>query len=615
MSTVKNFITDPNTPCPRWPKDATDVVTIPAQFERVVAAHGDKAALMFKASKEAEAFTPVSWKEYHQNASNVAKAMMAQGMQPTDSVSILAFNSPEWFYATFGAIMMGGIAAGIYGTNNADGCWFVANHSKAKIVFVDTKARLDTMLSVKDKLPELKTIVMWSDNLTHDEVPTDVEGVMSWDAFIASGKSIDDATLAERVKSLDAGKTCFLSYTSGTTGRPKAVMHSHDTINHACRSLFTRMFTKLPRDEKWGNEERGISYLPLSHVAGSIPMFGQMCAEDWAPDTTYFAFPDALKGSISASLKEVKPTWFIGVPRVWEKFCAGLKPACGVGGPLHGKPTVYARGALGLQAVKAAFAGSAPVDDDILTFFDSIDIAICDIYGMTENFALSHCNVEGERKYGSVGRSVPGGETKLADGTNEILTRSRSTMLGYMYNEEKTVESIDSEGWLHTGDVGSLNDEGFYTIVGRIKELIITAGGENCAPVVLEAALKKHLPAISNVMMIGDKRKFISCVFTLQCTPTATGGFTDQLDGASAKVDPDAKTIKDAQASAVWKKYLDDGVAKANEEAISKAQQTKKWIILSSEFSIPTGELGPTLKLKRIEVNKNFEKEIEGIYA
>jgi len=612
-----NFVTDPKLSLGRWPADAKDVATIPQQLAKTVAANADKPALMFKTSKEAEAWTPITWTQYNNNINDVGKAMIALGLEASDTVNILAFNSPEWYAAAIGAIVIGGISAGIYGTNNADGCRYVAEHSKAKIIFVDTKAHLDTILSIRDQLPNLLKIVMWSDNLTHDECPSDVDGVQSWADFIASGKSVEDSALAERVAALDAGKTCFLSYTSGTTGRPKAVMHSHDTISHAANSLLNRVFTALPEAQKWGNEERGISYLPLSHVAGSVTMFSNVTSSStkFAPDTTYFAFPDALKGSISVTLKDVKPTIFIGVPRVFEKFCAALKPALGPGGPLNGKPTVYARGALGFQALKAALVGSAPLDIEVLTFFDSIDIQVCDVYGMTENFALSQCNATGDRKYLTVGKTCPGGESKLADGTGEILTRSRSTMLGYMYNEEKTAEAIDNEGWHHTGDVGSFDDNGYLTITGRIKELIITAGGENCAPVILEAALKKNLLAISNVMMIGEKRKFVSAVFTLQCTPTATGGFTDVLDAASAKIDPEAKTIGDAQKSEVWKKYIDAGVAKANEEAVSAAQQTKKWVILSAEFSIPTGELGPTLKLKRIEVNKNFEKEIEAIYA
>lgn len=612
MSSEKRFVVGPDESCPRWPEGA-DVSTVAQEFASTAEKYADKNALMYKSSKEQKEWTAVTWKQYHACVRDTAKALLAQGVKATDAVNILGFNSKEWFYATFGAMFVGAIPAGIYGTNNADGCWFVAHHSKAKIIFVDTKARLNTILSVRDKLPELKKIVMWEDTLFHDECPSE-EGVMSWADFIAAGKSVEDSAVDAAIAALDAGKCAFLSYTSGTTGRPKAVMHSHDTIINATKVLYARMLGGV--SPPWGSEERGISYLPLSHVAGSVPMFAQACS-GMEPDTTYFAFPDALKGSIAESLKDVKPTSFIGVPRIFEKFCAGVKPAVGEGGPLHGKPTVYARGALGLQACKAAYVGSAPVDVDVMKFFDSIDLPIMDIYGMTENFAVSHCNSpgEGNRKYERVGKPTPGGDTKLAEGTNEILTRSRSTMLGYMYNEEKTKEAIDEDGWLHTGDVGSIDDDGFYSIIGRIKELIITSGGENCAPVILEAALKKELPAISNVMVIGDKRNFISAVFTLVCKPTPLGTFTNELDGASAKVDPDAKTIEDAQKSAVWKKYLDDGVARANESAISRAQQTKKWAILSREFSIPTGELGPTLKLKRIEVNANFKEEIDAIYA
>jgi long-chain-fatty-acid--CoA ligase ACSBG len=184
----------------------------------------------------------------------------------------------------------------------------------------------------------------------------------------------------------------------------------------------------------------------------------------------------------------------------------------------------------------------------------------------------------------------------------------------FRYNKEKTEDAIDSEGWLHTGDIGKIDDEGFYTIIGRIKEILVTAGGENVAPVLLESALKKHLPGIANVMMIGDRRKFVSAVFTLACKPDGLGGFTNELDAPSTKVDPDAKTVEDAQKSAAWTAYLDAGVAKANVEAISAAQQTKKWTILPGDFSVPGGELTPTLKLKRPVVYTKYATEIDAIY-
>ena len=496
------FVLSPNEACPRWPEGAADVMTVPQVFNACVANNADRTvrpffffyfsceydcsedvgtytpfrpmsrlplpvclsvclshaslclisqnsppqAMMRKMSKDDTTWTSISWQGYSDNVVATGKAMIAAGVAAADTVNILAFNSPEWFFACVAAINIGSVSAGIYGSNNEDGvkyvvsgytdgyvvataytlpfsftrrrriqriCCFsfplpssffiikdlpfpfsfssryVAAHSKAKIIFVDSCVQLAKVQAVRGSLPDLKLVVLWPDSLTADSVPPGAagEGVVSWSDFLASGNGITDAAYDARVAACDPAKACFLSYTSGTTGNPKAVMHSHDTLLHASRSVWGRINQSMPEGQKMGRDERTVSYLPMSHVAGSLNVFMQLLTDE-QKDVIYFAFPDALKGSLGATLKDVKPTMFTGVPRVWEKFHAALAPALGPGGPLHGKPVQYAQGALGLSAMKLGLVGAAPVSKETMDFFDNLEKPIYELYGMTENFAL-----------------------------------------------------------------------------------------------------------------------------------------------------------------------------------------------------------------------------------
>lgn len=209
---------------------------------------------------------------------------------------------------------------------------------------------------------------------------------------------------------------------------------------------------------------------------------------------------------------------------------------------------------------------------------------------------------------------LPGTRTEIAEGTGEIIFNGRHIMMGYLKNEAATSDTIDADGWCHSGDIGAI-DDGLLKVTGRIKELLITGGGENVAPVPIEDTIKKHLPAISNVMVIGDKRKFLSCIVTLKTTPTPDGlSFTNQLDGAATKV-ADATTVEEAMASAEFKKYVEAGIAAANKEAVSNAQKVQKFIFVTKDFSVAGGELTPTMKLKRKVVSEMYATEIEAMYT
>jgi long-chain-fatty-acid--CoA ligase ACSBG len=338
---------------------------------------------------------------------------------------------------------------------------------------------------------------------------------------------------------------------------------------------------------------------------------------DNANSEVYFAFPDAMQGSLPDTIREVRPTHLLGVPRVWEKFYLGLGQLLQAKPELKSNPTAV-KAFLGLEQVRLAVTGAAPIADEVVQFFDNIELPLYEVYGMTENTAYSHFNQKGRRQIGSVGPQLAdeGAGSKIDAISCEICTWSRAVMMGYMYMPEKTADTFDDEGFLRTGDVG-VEKDGFTFITGRIKEMIITAGGENMAPVLLESALKERMPALSNVMMIGDRQKYLIALMTLKLEPDGKGGFTNKLDAAAKAVDPDCKTFEDVQKSKIWATYLAQGVEDANKVAISRAQLTRKYTLLPGDFS-PVGEnceLTPTMKLKRDVAAKKYLGAIKACYG
>ncbi|ESO92499.1 hypothetical protein LOTGIDRAFT_120433, partial [Lottia gigantea] len=446
-----------------------------------------------------------TYKQYYDDSCRAAKSFIKAGLEPYHGVGIMGFNSPEWFLADIGCIFAGGFAVGIYTTNNAEACQFIAADSKAQVIVVENTAYLKKILQVKDQLPDLKAIVQYS-----GEIETPQDNLYSWDDFMKLGDDLPDSALEERFKILAPNKCCTLIYTSGTTGKPKGVMLSHDNVT----------WTPVNAGPLGGllfGVERLVSYLPLSHVAAQhldiyLPIyFGA---------TVFFAQPDALKGSLLTTLKEVRPTGFMGVPRVWEKMMdklleigrnnKGLKlkiatwaKSIGLKGNKNKMNNVpfgwtlanslafkRVKEGLGFDHCKIMFSGAAPITKETLEYFMSLDIMVDEVYGMSESSGPHSFSRPGCRRFGSVGSVSPGVFTRIdnpdEEGNGEILMYGRHVFMGYLQQEEKTKEVMTDEGWLRTGDIGRVDKDGFLFITGRIKEIIITAGGENIAPVPVE---------------------------------------------------------------------------------------------------------------------------------
>ncbi|MEW6474875.1 MAG: long-chain fatty acid--CoA ligase [Actinomycetota bacterium] len=555
-----------------------------------------------------------SWEGYAADIRRAGAALVALGVSPGQSVCILGANRPEWVIFDVGAMAAGAVPAGIYTTSSPGECAYILNHSEAPVLLVENEAQWQKIASVRGELRHLRHVVMMRGGPKVDD-PL----VIGWDDFLGRGDG-SGGVLEERLEALGPDTVSTLIYTSGTTGPPKAVMLTQDnltwTAGQACGLV------------KAGSNERLLSYLPLSHIAE------QMFTIHIAAMAGFPVYYAESIDKLLANLLEVKPTVFFGVPRVWEKFHAGVveklsgnhglkaklaEQATAVGrrviarlnqGQRAALPDavqytlfeklVYSkvREGLGLSAARLCVSGAAPISKEILDFFAGFGLPIYEVYGQSEDCGPTSFNVPGRTKFGTVGPPFPGVEVKIAS-DGEILVRGRNVFAGYAKDPEATAEVL-SDGWLHSGDLGEFDSDGFLSITGRKKDIIITAGGKNVAPKLLEGGLRNH-PLVSEAVVVGDRRKFLTALVTLD--PEAAARFMAERGLFGPPEQSDAVRAQIQQA-----------VDTVNGE-MARVEQIKKFTILPRELSVTEGELTPTLKVKRNVVTAHFEAEIEAMYA
>uniref|UniRef100_A0A8C6ME06 Long-chain-fatty-acid--CoA ligase ACSBG2 n=1 Tax=Nothobranchius furzeri TaxID=105023 RepID=A0A8C6ME06_NOTFU len=622
-------------------------VTVNQIFTSAVERFGDYSALSWK---EGELQKTLSYREYYQACRTAAKSFLKLGLQRYHGVGILGFNSAEWFISDIGTILAGGFAVGIYTTNSPEACQYVAENSKANIIVVENHKQLQKILQIEDKLPHLKAIVQYKDS-PKEKRPN----LYSWQEFMELGRDEPDAPLDAIIASQKPNQCCTLIYTSGTTGQPKGVMLSHDNITWT--ALSTGKHVQLT--EATQSQEVVVSYLPLSHIAAQM-------VDIWivmrVGGLTYFADPDALKGSLVNTLKEARPTAFMGVPRVWEKMQERMKSVGAKSSTVRRKVAAWAkdvglqsnltrmnqyfslgkkplfyhvakklvfkkvRKALGLDRCTKCYTGAAPITKDTLEFFLSLNIPLYELYGMSESAGPHTISHPEAFKLTSCGKEIPGCKTKVhnpdEEGNGEICFWGRHIFMGYLNMPDKTEEALDEEGWLHSGDLGKHDEKGLLYITGRIKELIITAGGENVPPVPIEDAVKDAVPLISNAILIGDNKKFLSMLLTIKCDINAeTGNPEDELLPEAVefcrKLGSNATRVSEIAGGRDRAVHtaIQEGINRVNEKATSNAQRIQKWLVLERDFSIAGGELGPTMKLKRTVVLKMYKEHIDNFYS
>jgi len=635
---------------------SVEAETIIDKFKQAVEANGNEVCWRREVDGTFEACT---WVQHYRNCTKMAKSLMKVGVGQHDTINILGFNSWEWVTANLGVILAGGISAGQYTTNNAGQCEYIAEHSQAKVAVIEGKKQLDKWNQIHNNLGNLECIVVWgmsADELDAEKKNFDAQ-LFTFDEFLEFGNDVSDDELGNRQALIRPGHCASLIYTSGTTGNPKAVMMSHDNLTWTIKSVMAS--TGVPFDIN----HRLVSYLPLSHVAAQLldiymPIMGTSLASG-AHVEVWFALPSALKGTLVNSLQACRPTFFFGVPRVWEKLKEGIlkksranpkgavmdafvqwakgrcKAAndtkCKTNGP-YSAPFGYSvakalmnkvKGALGLDKAVYFLTGAAPISSETLDYFKNLDIYVNEVYGMSESAGPATMGRLYHSQMGSTGPALDGTEVELKydpsrdkAGEGEICFRGRHIMMGYLNNETKTRETIDDEGWLHSGDVGRFDKNGCLFITGRIKELLITEGGENIAPVPIETYIKDNAECLSNVIMIGDRRKFCSLLVSWKTKVNLDNGQpTSELDctvpGSSAT------TVTEAMQDEVCLQYVENVIMKYNADqqaCASRAQKLQKFRILPEDLSVPGGTLGPTLKVKRPVIYRLYPELIETMY-
>ncbi|XP_029909403.1 long-chain-fatty-acid--CoA ligase ACSBG1 [Myripristis murdjan] len=623
--------------CPEEP------ITVHQMFKASVDKYGKMYAL---ASKKNNKWEKITFLEYYQSSRRAARSFLKLGLERFHGVAILGFNSAEWFFSAIGAIIAGGIMTGIYATSSPEACQYVASDSKANIIVVENQKQLDKILQIHDRLPHLKAIVQYSGCPQQK-----LSNLYSWAEFMELGLDVSEKELDDIISSQRANQCCVLIYTSGTTGTSKGVMLSHDNITWTAHHA-SRVGNILPADTM---QESLVSYLPLSHIAAQIY---DLWTGIQSGGLVYFAQPDALKGSLIRTLQEVRPSSHMGVPRVWEKMMEKIKEGISQCGYVKKKLVTWAmsvslevnqkytqrnaekpflfsladslvleklRAELGFSCCQKFFSGAAPIGSETVQFFLGLNIRLYEAYGMSESTGPHFMSGPKAYKPPSCGKVLPGCRYKMADvdsdGIGEICFWGRNIFMGFLNMEDKTREALDEDWWLRSGDLGRIDEEGFLYITGRIKELIITAGGENIPPVPIEEAVKKELPFISNAMMIGDKRKFLSILLTLKCNiDMETMAPTEELSLEAVKccqqLGSQATKVSDIIGGKDKEVYqaIQEGIDRVNSAATSNAQHIQKWTILRKDFSVSGGELGPTMKLRRHVVLEKYQKEIESLY-
>ncbi|MBS3919340.1 MAG: long-chain fatty acid--CoA ligase [Deltaproteobacteria bacterium] len=594
--------------------------TLLSYFQKHVKEHPDRVAIRHK---DYGIWHDVTWAQYGEKVRQVAMGLISLGFKKGECVSIISENRPEWVYADFGIMSAGGVTAGVYATNSPEQCGYVVQNSGSRFYFAENEEQFDKTLKFRKDTPCLeKVIVMEMEGLKRYEDPM----LMSFDDLLKLGKEFDaknPGLFEQRWKEVKPDDLAVLIYTSGTTGPPKGAMLTHSNLLYMSEAMVN------VNPVKDGDET--LSYLPLCHIFEQL--FTVMINVRFKTICNFIESPD----TVMDNMKEVSPTVTCGVPRIWEKYASGImirmsdatwlkrmifKAAMGIGMKyaslkLNFKPIPpYLKAAylaayvavfrklkerLGFDRVRVAYSGAAPISPEVLKFFNAIGLPLVEGYGQTEGTGVTSVSQKGRLKIGKVGRPLPGVEVKIAE-DGEILVKGPGIFKGYFKNPEATAETL-KDGWLHSGDVGELDADGFLKITDRKKDLIITAGGKNIAPQNIENQLK-FSPYINDAVVIGDRKKYLVALIAIDEENVIKYAQDHKIQFGtygSLTQAPEIKQLIQAEVDRVNK-------------MLAQVEQVKKFSIIPKKLYEEDGEVTPTMKVKRKSINEAYKDIIEKMY-
>ena len=535
----------------------------------------------------------LSYREVYDQVRDLALGLGVIGFRPGEFAVIWSGNRSEATIADYAVMHARGVPVFIYTTVAAEQAAYIAGHCEATVAIVEQEF-LPKLLSVRDQLPKLRQIIL---------IDGDSEAAIGWPQVLGLGHleaERSPALFEETWRRVTADDLATLIYTSGTTGQPKAVMLTHRSL----RYYQLAVFQVLPYEE-WSGEgdiARIISYLPMAHVTGRT-------VDHWTPmafPSTVAYCPDRLQ--LFQIAAQVHPTGLMGIPRVWEKLYAALRAALPDASPdavrtwpEEVRQAVLAR--IGLDQCRAAVSGAAPIDPAIIEFFQALGLSLIEGWGMSELSNAATLTASGDARIGAVGKAFPGIELRVAD-DGEVLVRGPLLMRGYYKDPDLTAQTIDADGWLHTGDIGKLDADGYLKITDRKKELIITSGGKNISPALIEYELQRH-PLIGQACAIGDRRNYVTALIVLdpEVAPAWAGAHGIQ-----------SSSLAELAAHPEVLAEIERGVAAANSH-LARVEQVRRFQVLPNEWTAETGELTPTLKRRRRVIVDRYAPEIDQLYA
>jgi len=561
-------------------------ITITELLKYMSERYGDKTALKYKTKNDT--WKEVNYRKYYSNCQDLAKQLLYR-LGPYPRAVILSHNRPEWFYVHLGTMMASGISIGLYPSSSADNCEKIINHACGDVLFVEDNEQLSKFYNMK--LPTVKLIVMFDSDTNGTEYLDIVDNIHSVNKsiIIVNYKNfINDELSNYRTETfitmgtIDPIKTATIIYTSGTTGDPKGVMLSHYNIIASIRNCINAIITRS--SITLTIQERYISYLPLNHIAAQLMDIYIPIA---SLGTVYFAPKGAIKGKLKDTIKDVKPTIFVGVPSVWDKIMEAIKERQQDPERILNKLFVNKMiiKEIGFDKCKYCISSASSIRTETKDFLNNLGLELCDVYGMTETTGPISLSVPGQSK----GVGVPLIDVKIDPSTSEILVRGDSVFSSYYKNDNETIIAFTDKKkkWLKTGDLGYVDRDGTLYITGRLKDIIVTYGGENVSPLPIEDHLYKLLnktkKIVDYVVVVGDNKKYISCLI-----------FSNSLDQKSNS------------------KLIDSVINEVNNSAPNKSSMVKKYKVINTPLDPIC--ITPTLKIKRNEINKIYSDIINYFY-